>query len=168
MRRPTYKDLLFKAREIVKRNDAGIFKEPDLIAAVRSFLTIDVEAELDRRAKAIVDSETKPGSTEPTGQLRLPTLEFYDYEPDRLIRNDNGDMIEQDPAPVDFKFAESARAAKHVREAVQWDERKRKEVELFALWVLEQRTNGRSTKLTFGDFVREAGYFEPRVDSAAA
>jgi hypothetical protein len=160
MKRETYKDLLAKAKTLIKRQRDGRFKEPDLIAALKTLITIDVEEELDRRAKAIIDTETKPGSTKPTGQLRLPTLEFYDYEPDRLIRNDNGDMIEQDRAPVDFKFAESARAAKHVREAIEWDERKRKETEMFAAWVIEQQTNGRTKKLTFGDFIRESGLFQ--------
>jgi len=168
MKRETYKALLEKARRQVKRQKDGTFKEQDLKDVLKTFIVINIEEEKDRRVKEIIDSETKPGGTKSTGQLRLPTLELYDYEPDRLIRNDDGDMIEQDRAPVHFKFAESARAAKHVREAIEWDERKRTEAELFARWVIEQQKTGRTKKLTFGDFIRESDLFQPfeKVDAA--
>jgi len=169
MKRETDRDLLAKGRAQVKRNkNDGTFKEQDLRDVLRTFVVINVEKETDRRVQEIIDSETKPGSTKPTGQLRLPTLELYDYEPDRLIRNDDGDMIEQDRAPVDFKFAEARRARKHVSEALEWADRKEEEASSHAKWVIEQQKKGRTKKLTFGDFVREAGLFQPFEEENAA
>lgn len=154
-------DLLDKAQEITKQNRDGGFPEIDLLTALKGLITIDVDAEAWRKAKSIIDNATKPGSTEETDQqLRLPGLEPYYYEPSRLIRDGNGNIIQQDKATPPYKLAELARATKHLNEATEWAKRKRKETEEYIRWDTEQRKKGRSENLTFGDFVREAGFLQ--------
>lgn len=159
-----YSALLALAKAQTQRQENGQFNEEDLRATLEQLVTIDPEAEKRRVAKAIIDSETKPGSTEPTGQLSLG-FDSYDYEPDRLIRDDDGHVIEQDKALHSYKFAESKRAAKHWREAGEWADRKRQESEAYATWIIEQQQRGRQNNLTFGDFIREAGIFEALAQS---
>lgn len=93
---------------------------------------------------------------------------LQDYEPDRLIRDNHGNAIEQDKAPHSYKRDESERAAKHAHEAIAWADRKRKEFEGFSSWVIEQQRNGRTKKLTFGDYVRESQllYLFPKQGAA--
>ena len=90
MKKGTYRDLLIKAKRHTKRQPNGDFVEEDLHANVKKLIDIDVDQAKDRLAKAIIDSETRPGSTDSVGSLWLPTMEPYDYEPERLIRNDEG------------------------------------------------------------------------------
>ena len=162
------RELLAKAKQQTKLNENGWWTEDDLLATLETLVIVDVKSEKRRIAKAILDSETKPGGTEDTGQLCFEGMEPYSYEPYRLIRDDEGNVTEQDKSVVKFKFAESSRAAKHSREAAEWAERKRKEVELYAQWVIKQREHGRRKNLTFGDFVREAGLFKPFDEAVAS
>jgi len=170
MKKITGKELLDQAKKGTKRQRDGHWHKADLHATLKKLLieVIDLDEEADRRATTIIDGECKPGSTKATGQLRLPTLEYYDYEPNRLVMNDNGDIIEQDRAPVDFKFAEARRARKHVSEALEWADRKDEEASGHATWVIEQQKNGRTKKLTFGDYIRESGLFQPFEEVSAA
>jgi len=162
------KDLFAKAAQQTKRQNNGHFHEDDLLANLASLIIIDPAEERMRRAKAIIDNLTKPGGTEPTGQLHLPGFDFYDYEPERLVRDDNGNVIEQDRALYRFKIIEAKRARKHAHEANQWAERKAEESEAFTLWVMARRDEGRTTNLTFGDFVRESKLFTPFSEAGAA
>jgi hypothetical protein len=154
-------ELLEKAQRQTRRNEHGGFVEIDLITNLKSLITIDVEAEAWRKAKSIIDQGTKPGSTEETDrQLRMPGLEPYFYEASRLIRDGNGNIIEQDKATPAYKLAELARATKHLHEVTEWAMRKRKETKEYIHWETSQRKKGRTANLAFGDFVREAGFLE--------
>lgn len=55
----------------------------------------------------------------------------YPYEPERIIRDDEGKIIEQDKAGFRFKLAESMRARQNARAANEWAERTAAEVEVF-------------------------------------
>ena len=160
MKKGYYSDLLAKAKAKIKLQPDGGYEEEDLIASLEDLISIDLPTEKRRLAKTIIDAQTKPGGTEPTGQLHLPGFEPYGYEPLRLIRDDNGRVIEQDKAPHNYKFAESERAAKHAHGALQWAHRKRKEAQLHAGWVIEQQKQGLNEDLTFGHCIRDSDLFE--------
>jgi hypothetical protein len=168
MKKSSYKDLLENAKKQTARDSDGKLDEEDLKANLKKLIVIDPDEEKDRIARTIIDSETKPGSTPPTGQLHLPTMELYDYEPDRLIRDDNGKIIEQDKAPVDSKDAEARRARKHAHESMQWADRKTEEATGHSHWVIEKQREGRKKNLNFGDFIRESNLLLPfeGVDAA--
>lgn len=154
-------DLLAKAQEQTKTNEDGGFNEIDLLTNLKALITIDADAEAWRKAKSIINHATKPDTTEDTGQqLRLPGLEPYSYEPSRLIRDDDGRIISQDKATPAYKLAELARATKHLHEVTEWARRKRKETQEYIRWETGQRKKGRTENLTFGDFVREAGFLQ--------
>jgi hypothetical protein len=168
MKKHNRRDLLAKAKKQTKRQADDAMYENELLIEVEKLIEVDVAAIRRQMAKDVIDSETKPGGTDPTGQLCFPGMERYPYEPDRLIRDDQGRLIEQDKSTSGYKFAESGRAAKHAREAGDWAERKRQETELYAKWVIEKQGEGRTADLTFGDFVRESGLFEPFEKANAA
>lgn len=168
MKNGKYKDLLERAKKLTKRQESGQFVEVELLANLEKLIVVDVGAEQKRIAKEILDSETKPGATSPIGQLKLPGMELYDYEPWRMIRNDTGDIIEQDRSGIDFKSAEARRARKHAREAEVWADRKVEEETGYAKWIIEQQRKGRTKKLTFGDYVRESQLFLPFDETGAA
>jgi hypothetical protein len=97
---------LEEAKRLTKRQPDGGFIEKELTAALANLIPVGDGSQRLRIAESIVDSKTKPGSTLPTGQLRLPGREPYDYEPLRLIRDGCGLIIEQDRATLRYKVAE--------------------------------------------------------------
>lgn len=160
--------LLEKAKLLTSRQKDGGFIRDDLLVALKSLIIIDVEAAKDREARAIFDQETRKGTTDVTGNLWLDGMNPYGYEPDRLVQDDDGHVIEQDKALISYKFAEDRRSAKHVKEVVEWNHRTHTETLLFGQWVFEQQQKGRFEDLTFGNFVRETGLFRPFEETTAA
>jgi len=94
----------------VKRAPDGSYREIDLLEELAKLLPIDLAREKLKKAKKLIDNLAKPGSTEPDGQLSLPGLNPYDYEPDRLVRDNSGNIVENSKATPPFKTAEAQRA----------------------------------------------------------
>lgn len=138
------------------RDEFGNADEDVLVKLIAEKIDIDVDAARLRKAKQIVNAHTKPGSTKPEGELTL--FDTYGYEPRRLVRDDHGNIVEQDIALIAMKQAEARRSRRHVDDAQLWANRKTREAEEYAAWVIDQTKAGRTENdLTFGAFVRESG-----------
>lgn len=148
--------LVQAALEKVERlRDQGIM-EDKLVAVVAEAIHINVDEEKLRRAKDLIDRRTKPKSTETSGQLLLPGLEAYAYEPDRLIRDDAGRIIEQKKATPPYKHAEARRANKHLEEVAVWARIKNEESNQFSEWAYNQIRAGRKQReIVWGTFIIE-------------
>jgi hypothetical protein len=114
-------------------------------------------------AKSIIDEACTPRFTERQGRLRLAGMASYPYEPDLLIRDGKGGIIEQDLAQLPFKQAEAKPAAES--DDAEYAARAAKEAELFSAWVTKEQAEGRTeVTLTFGNFVIESGLWFPGGD----
>lgn len=153
--------LIQKALEDVARLRDGGAKEEDLIAILAAAIHINVPEEKQRRAKEMIDRRTKPKSTEPSGQLCFVGMDPYPYEPDRLIRDDEGRIIEQKRAAPPYKRAEAKRANKHLEEAAFWAKIKNEEDGQFAQWAYQQIKKGRKQRdIVWGNFIIETGIWK--------
>lgn len=161
-------DLFEEAKRLTAADPDGTWNEDDLINTLAPMIDVDVDAERKRRAKEIVNSRTKPGGTRPRGQLTLPGLEKFAWEPERMVRDDNNRIVEEEKAPYDYKVAEAQRARGHAEAASDWADRKSEEVFLYGKWAAEQSRAGRPVlEVTWGNCVRELGFLtEERRDNA--
>lgn len=132
------------ARLHATRDGEGAVSEEELIAIVKSTMDFDVEAEKDKKARRIVAARKRPGATVPDGQLVLDGLDAYAYEPQRMIADDKGRLIENAKARPDFKAAEDRRAQADRERANVRATRTHKEYVEFSMWALEQLQAGRS------------------------
>jgi hypothetical protein len=151
--------ILDQALARVKRNKDGSIPTDKLIEAVADLITIDVESERKRKARALVDRRTAPGSTEPHGQLVLPlaNLEPYPYEPNRLVKAGSS-VIEQDRARPEHKTQEWEKARENLRRVEVWERRKAYEVNGYTSWFIAQlKKRRKESELTFGRYLREQG-----------
>jgi hypothetical protein len=140
------------------RRDDGSIDESVLIKILAPMKVVDVEAEQLRWAKDQISKRTKINATPPNGQLWLPGInDGYPYEPERLIRDDDGNIIEQSKAPVNFKVADAKRAQKHAEETAYHASVKFREMTEHMVWANERLRQGRRENLTFDDFVKESG-----------
>lgn len=154
--------ILDRALAACPRDEDGNADEEILVKLIATLIDVDVDKVKRERAKQLVSASTKPGSTPPDGALQL--FDTYPYEPRRLVRDDQGNIVEQDAAKLRMKQAESQRARRHVDQVQVWANRKTREAEEFATWVVEQTEQGRAkSELTFGVFVRESGKWSPAV-----
>lgn len=145
-----------------ERNDDGSIDEKTLIDEIAKLLDFDADAERRNKASRVVRRHKMPGFGERDGQLTLPGVEPYAYEPDRLIADYDGRIVEQARAGVEFKRAEAWRAREAARKQQGWADRKTNEHDAFAAWALKETLAGRPEReLTFGDFVRETGTWSP-------
>jgi hypothetical protein len=146
------------ALAVLERNEDGSIDEKALIDEVAGLLDFDELSERRNRATRALKKRRSPGSTEPEGQLELPTLEPYAYEPRRLIADNEGHVIEQAEAKTRYKTAEAERARDVARRQAYHADRKSIEATHFAQWVIDELGRGRDkADLTFGVFVHEAG-----------
>jgi len=160
-----------KASEAVDAALQKVERTDDGGADIKAIIDLIVEEiEFDetkaRRQKAVqaFKARCKPGSTEPEGQLILPGLEPYGYEPQRLIADNEGHVIEQARAKPYYKNAEAARARDNARKATVWADRKTNESAGYSDWTIEQLGTGRPIdEITFDVFVRETGIWSPGV-----
>ena len=160
------RDALKEALERVKRMRDGGAVEEELVTTLKAYIHINVEEEKERRAKDMIDRRTKPKSTKPDGQLMLPGIDLpYDYEPERLIRDDGGKIIEQRKATPPYKRAEARRANKHLEEAAFWAKIKNEEDGQFAQWAYKQIRKGRKqNEIVWGNFIIEEGIWKKEED----
>lgn len=153
----TEEEAFQEALTTVERNDLGDVDEKKLIDEVARLLEFDESAERHAKAARVVKRHRRPGQTEPSGQLALPGIEPYAWEPERLVADNEGHVIEQAKAPVSFKHAEAERARANARRQQDHADRKTREHEGFAAWLIDEATRGRPIKgLGFGDYVHEA------------
>jgi hypothetical protein len=144
------------------RNDDGSVDEKSLIDGIAELIDFDEATERRNKAVATVKRQRKPGTTAPEGQLVLPGIEPYAYEPERLVADNAGHVIEQKKAPVTFKQAEAERARANADRQSGAANRKEKEAREYARWVIEQATEGRDIRgLGFDDFIHDAGLWRP-------
>lgn len=146
----------------IRRADDKSFVESDLENALAELIEIDANKEKHRRAKEIISGRARPGATDPAGQLILPGIgETYLYEPDRLIRDYDGHIVENCNASVTFKAADSNRARDHLNEVQVQANRKSKEIEVFAIWATREALRGRpALDLIWGNCVKESGFLQ--------
>ncbi len=150
--------LIEQAKCNAKRAADNTFSEPELVDELTKLIDFDVQREKRKKAKKMIDDLAKPGSTEPSGQLCLPGLEPYDYEPERLVRDEQGRIVENAFATPSFKTAEAKRARKHAREATVWSDIKSEEVETISTWAMKELMRGRpATEINWGTCVKELG-----------
>ena len=113
----------------------------------------DTEAIKLAEAKKAIHRRATPGTTEPVGSLQL--FDTYPYEPDRLIKDDAGNVVEQDRAKPAAKFAEARRAQRNLENVARHASRKQEESSRYGEWAPEQLLQGaRWEDITFGNFVR--------------
>jgi hypothetical protein len=119
---------------------------------------IDVMQMADSRAAAIIESLTKQPE-EDEGPFQLDLFgEKYGYDPQRLVKDNQGNIIEEEHATIPFKMAELARSVENAGRIATWNNRKTKQMMHFQTWVSAEMMKGRSPlELTWGNCVRETG-----------
>jgi hypothetical protein len=157
------------AWENARRNPDGSVVEGDLTVLVAAIVDFDVEKEKLGFAQRIIARRKRPGQTAPEGAVVFPGMELYAYEPDRLLADDRGNVIENRSAVVRFKVAESRRAQGDAEKALGRATREQNEMGHFAVWSSEELAKGRDPReVTWDNCVRETGLWkdsEPDTDS---
>jgi hypothetical protein len=150
--------LIARVLEEVPREPDGGIDEKLVLARLAELLSFDENMEREKKAKRLLNEKTRPGGTAAEGQLSLPGLDPYAYEPDRLIRYGENMIVENRRARPQAKQAEAERAAKNVDRAMVWQRRKQQEVNRFMIWALEEYQAGRSdAEIIFDACMRETG-----------
>jgi hypothetical protein len=144
-----------------QRNDDGAIVESSLVDVVAHAIDFDADKERRGLAQRIVSARKRPGLTAPAGKVALPGLGAREYEPDRLVADDDGNVIENSRATVRHKKAEARRSATSADRAVERAEQDRAEAELMEVWTAGQRQVGRDPgELTFGVCLAESGLLD--------
>lgn len=150
------------ALKTVPRNEDGMVDWKLVLDEVARLIDFDATQERRNKASRGLKRRCKPGSTLPVGQLCLPGLAPYAYEPDRLVADNEGHIVEQKASRPTAKAAEAERTRVAARRATAWADRKTQESALFAAWAIVQLQNGRRiADITFDAFVREANMWSP-------
>ena len=91
-------------------------------------------------------------------QLSFPGFGTWPWEPRRLVRSGDGDLIENRMASLRFKLADAQSSGKDVDEARASYRRKKHEADVFTAWTIEQRQAGAlHAELTWGRCVEALG-----------
>lgn len=143
------------------RDAGGNVDEKALVEIVAHAVDFDEDKERLGLAQRIVSSRKRPGQTAPVGKVCLPGLETYAWEPDRLIADGKGNVIENWRATVDHKKAEAARSRMAVERANERAHQDRVEAELIGEWSAAEQEQGRDPhELIWGTCVRESGLLD--------
>lgn len=143
------------------RNTDGSVPEETLVEIVARAIDFDPEKERLGLAQRVVSRRKRPGQTESVGKVCIPGLEAYEFEPDRLIADENGNVVEHARALDAHKQAEARRAELAAERATDRLRRERGEADLFTAWTQAETTKGRDPRtLTFEAFLREQGFLE--------
>jgi hypothetical protein len=144
-----------------QRNPDGTIVESSLVDIVAHAIDFDPEKERRGLAQRIVSARKKPGQTAPAGKVALPGLGPREYEPDRLVADEHGGVIENSRATVQHKKAEARRSSLNADRAVDRAEQDRAEAQLLEAWATEQQAAGRApAELTFGTCLAESGLLD--------
>lgn len=143
------------------RDAAGNVDEKSLVEIVARAVDFDEDKERLGVAQRIVSARKKPGMTVPSGKVCLPGLEAYAYEPDRLIADGSGNVIENWRATEKHKKAEAARSRMALERAGDRAAQDEAEAELIAQWSAVEAGKGRDPhELIWGTCVRESGLLD--------
>jgi hypothetical protein len=144
-----------------QRNVDGTIVESSLVDIVAHAIDFDAEKERRGLAQRIVSARKKPGQTAPAGKVTLPGLGSREYEPNRLVADEHGGVIENSRATVRHKKAEAFRSASNADRAVERAEQDRAEAQLMEAWAAEQQAAGRDpAELMFGVCLAESGLLD--------
>lgn len=149
------------AYDNARRNPDGSVIEEDLVKLVKAAVDFDIEAAKLGLAQRIVAARKRPGATAPEGAVVFPGMELYAYEPQRLLADDRGNVIENRHARVKFKAAEAKRAQGDAVRATDRAAREQNEAGHFAVWAADELAKGRpQTEVTWDTCVRESGLWK--------
>lgn len=141
-----------------QRNSDGTIIESSLVEIVAHAIDFDADVQRLGLAQRIVSRRKKPGMTAPAGKVALPGLGLREYEPERLVADDDGNLIENERATQKHKAAEARRSTANADRAKERAEQDRAEADLIEAWAKEQQAAGRDPReLTFGACVAELG-----------
>lgn len=144
-----------------RRNPDGSVVEEDLVQLVKAAVDFDADAAKLGLAQRIVAARKRPGATAPEGAVVFPGMELYAYEPNRLLSDDQGNVIENQHARVKFKAAEAKRAQEDAVRAAERAAREQNESGHFAVWAAEELAKGRPlAEVTWDTCVRETGLWK--------
>jgi len=140
------------------RNTDGSIVERSLVEMVAHAIDFDAEKERLGLAQRIVSHRKRPGQTMPAGKVALPGLGLCEFEPDRLVADDDGNVVENGRAMERHKKAEARRSAAAADRALDRARQDQAEADLIGAWTVEQQAAGRDPQtLTFEACVRELG-----------
>lgn len=143
------------------RNPDGSIREESLVETVARAVDFDPDKERLGLAQRIVSRRKRPGQTDPAGKVCIPGLEGYMFEPDRLVADEDGNVVENARALAAHKKAEARRAGLAAERATERLRREQGEADAFGDWSVDQVAIGRDPRsLTFEAFLREHGYLE--------
>lgn len=143
------------------RDEDGNADEKALVDIVAHVIDFDPEKERLGLAQRIVSARKKPGQTTPAGKVCLPGMDAYAYEPNRLIADGSGNVIENWRATEKHKKAEAARSRMALERASERAEQDRVEAEVIAEWATSEQEKGRDPhELIWGTCVRESGLLD--------
>jgi hypothetical protein len=143
------------------RDTDGNADEKALVDIVAHVIDFDPEKERLGLAQRIVSRRKKPGQTVPVGKVCIPGLEPYGYEPDRLIADGAGNVIENWRATEKHKKAEAARSRMALERAGERAVQDEAEAELITAWTATEAGKGRDPhELIWGTCVHESGLLD--------
>lgn len=143
------------------RNADGSVVEESLVEMVARAIDFDPDKERLGLAQRVVSRRKRPGQTEPAGKVCIPGLEAYEFEPDRLVADEDGNVVENARALIAHKRAEARRAELAAERATDRLCRELGEADAFSEWTKAESATGRDPRvLTFETFLREQGYLE--------
>jgi hypothetical protein len=151
------KEALEAAIAAAARNEDGQF-DAEIVAKEAAFLMDDPDIEEIKiqKMKLALRGRTSPGQTEANGQL----FSTYPYEPDRLVADDHGNMVEQSLSKPGAKQAEARRAMRNAVNVTLRAQRKNEETSLYSEWATNQvRSGAEWATVTFDRFVRGEGHW---------
>jgi len=143
------------------RNPDGSVIEDSLVAILAVHVDFDVDQARRGLAQRIVARRRRPGQTAPEGSIVFPGMEHYAFEPQRLLADNDGNLIPNEHARIKYKAAEAGRAQADVSKAASRATREQTESSHFAIWADEQYGAGRNpAEITWGSCVRETGLWK--------
>lgn len=149
------------AWEHADRNPDGSRVETSMVDLIAANIDYDVDAAKRGLAQRIVARRKRPGQTAPEGAVVFPGMEHYAYEPQRLLADDAGNVVENQHAQIRFKTAEARRAQQDAQKATARAAREQNEAGHFAVWTAEQLAAGRDrSEITWDTCVRETGLWK--------
>lgn len=156
-------EILAQAKEALsdqRDNETNALSENRLIDEVEKRISFNPVAERRKKAERLVREAERPGKTESDGSLWFPGFEPVNYEPEQLIPDEAGAVVERDLATSHFVSASLERAGENLRRVQKAFHRKQNEADEFAVWATDQAIDGRAAReITFGNFVREKGFW---------
>jgi hypothetical protein len=152
-----------QAKANLARNaDDNTFSENDLDAEIDRIMDFEIPAERRNKVKRIRRDAERPGKTQAVGQLLLPGFAPTPYEPDQLLPDGNGRVVEKDLATAHYIDVQLQKAENNFSKQTNAIRRKRAEADAFTTWSTEQLLAGRpNNETTFGNWAHETGHWNP-------